>query len=152
MDISDDPSYAATTVLKFVVFEATARTGAFGSTSWNLRFGAADTESEPHLLQSVQVCCVAANHLAELRILDGDNEVFAVLTHHDSVGRACTAGAMLLAMYGLDSHGCLTVPAAEFDRPVRSDRAVVQLRVHGLPALSLACIQVSARLLDGPTS
>lgn len=130
--------------MKFVVFEETTSTDSSGSESWTIRFKAAAADTDRQALQSVHVCGVPPAQLIELRILDGDGEAFAIHTQYDSWGHACTAGVMLLAMYGPDSQGCLQVPAAECDRPISSDRAVVQLRIQGAGARSPGCVGVSA--------
>jgi hypothetical protein len=151
MCISGDSGSAARRVLKLLMFDETSVAGPSGSESWMLRFRVAETESDGYLLQSVHVRCVSPNDVVEFSVSDGESETFAVRTQVDSWGRACTSGAMLLAMYGLDDQGGLQVPAAEFDRPIRSDRAVVQLQVQGPGARSLECVAVSAGPCDRAT-
>lgn len=112
----------------------------------------ADVGPDGQLLHVVRIRGVAPSYLDMLTILDAEQEAFAVGTVCDRAGRACTAGDMLVAMYGRDRRGCLQVPAAEFMRPVRANHAVVLLRVRALGAPFIDGVGVSADACQGGTT
>lgn len=151
MGAANDRRYSAPATLPFVLVDESRSTESTGHEVRALRFQVADAGMDGQTLHTVRIRGVPPHCLALLTILDAEQEAFTVGTVHDEAGRACTAGDMLDAMYGLDRQACLQVPAAEFRRPVRADHAVVLLRIRFLGAPFIDRVGVSADASPGGT-
>lgn len=143
MGTSGDRRQSAPRTLQFVLFEELRSAEPSGREVRDLRFRAIDFGTDDGLLRVVRIRGVPPNILAMLVISEAEKEAFEICTQRDAVGRACTAGDMLVAMYGLDRQDGLQVPASEFTRPVRAIQAVVHLRIQAVGLLFTDCVGVS---------
>ena len=132
------------TPLTFSLVEGWRVRNPFGLVEWMLRFQAPRHTDDQVPLQLLRIQGVEPSHLMNLRVSRDGVPIFALEATYDVVGRAITAGEILLCQYGEDRLGGVRVSAAEFDLPVAARQAEVELSVRCAEAALIECITVSA--------
>lgn len=128
--------------LKLVLVEGQRATNPWGLQEWFLKFRSADDQADERRLQRVHVHGVAPHRLLGLRLTCRSTVAFDLQTAVSDMGRSCTAGDMLLALYGAGDQGEIHLPAADFAHSVHPGHADVYIRVQVPEPASIEGIEV----------